>query len=156
MTRICVSELTIIGSEDALSTGRDQAIISANAGILLIGPLRTKLQWNLNQNPYIFIQENVFKNIGCDMATIWLVLNVLTHAQDAHMPMRTGPSVNGLPRVRVDPYDLTCSVSIKIQKFPFNKKRLKKASASWWHFLWPDCVKKTYWLFNCPIVSFGL
>ena len=38
---ICVSKLTIIGSDKGLSPGRRQAIIWTNAGILLIGPLRT-------------------------------------------------------------------------------------------------------------------
>ena len=38
---ICVSELTIIGSDNGLSPSRRQAIIWTNAGILLIGPLRT-------------------------------------------------------------------------------------------------------------------
>ena len=41
MTHICVSKLTIIGSDNGLSPGRRQAIIWTNAGILLIGPLRT-------------------------------------------------------------------------------------------------------------------
>ena len=41
MTHICVCELTIIGSDNGLSSGRRQAIIRTNAGILLIGPLRT-------------------------------------------------------------------------------------------------------------------
>ena len=35
---ICVSQLTIIGSDNGLSPGRHQAIIWTNAGILLIGP----------------------------------------------------------------------------------------------------------------------
>ena len=39
MTHICVSNVTIIGSDDGLSPERRQAIISTNAGILLIGPL---------------------------------------------------------------------------------------------------------------------
>ena len=38
---ICVSELTIIGSDNGLSPGRRQAIIRTNDGILLIGPLGT-------------------------------------------------------------------------------------------------------------------
>ena len=38
---ICVSKLTIIGSDNGLSPGRHQAIIWTNAGILLIGPLGT-------------------------------------------------------------------------------------------------------------------
>ena len=40
---ICVSELTIIGSDNGLSPGRHQAIIRINAGILLIRPLGTNL-----------------------------------------------------------------------------------------------------------------
>ena len=39
VTHICVSELTIIGSDNGLSPGRRQAIIRTNAGILLIRPL---------------------------------------------------------------------------------------------------------------------
>ena len=41
--QICISELTIIGSDNGLSPGRRQAIIWTNAGILLIGPFRTNL-----------------------------------------------------------------------------------------------------------------
>ena len=41
MTHICVSELTIIGSDNGLLPSRHQAIIWTNAGILLIGPLGT-------------------------------------------------------------------------------------------------------------------
>ena len=41
VTHICVSELTIVGSDNGLSPGRRQAIIWTNDGILLIGPLGT-------------------------------------------------------------------------------------------------------------------
>ena len=41
VTHICVSKLTIIGSNNSLSPVRRQAIIWTNAGILLIGPLGT-------------------------------------------------------------------------------------------------------------------
>ena len=41
MTHICVSELTIIGSDNGLSPERRQAIIWTSAGILLIEPLGT-------------------------------------------------------------------------------------------------------------------
>ena len=40
-THICVSNLTIIGSDNGLSPERRQAIIWTNAGILLTGPLGT-------------------------------------------------------------------------------------------------------------------
>ena len=43
VTLICVSKLTIIGSDNGLSPGRRQAIIWTNAGILLIRPTETKL-----------------------------------------------------------------------------------------------------------------
>ena len=42
VTHICVSKLTIIGSDNGLSPGRRQAIIWTNTEILLIGPLGTK------------------------------------------------------------------------------------------------------------------
>ena len=41
MMHICVSKLTIIGSDDGLLPGRRQAIICTNEWILLIGPLGT-------------------------------------------------------------------------------------------------------------------
>ena len=41
MTHICVSKLTIIGSDNGLSPGRLQAIIGTNARILLIRTLGT-------------------------------------------------------------------------------------------------------------------
>ena len=53
VTHICVSKLTIIGSDNGLPPGRHQAIIWTNAGILLIGPLGI----NLNE---ILIQFNTF------------------------------------------------------------------------------------------------
>ena len=42
VTHICVSKLIIIGSDNGLSPRRRQAVIWTNAGILSIGPLRTK------------------------------------------------------------------------------------------------------------------
>ena len=41
VTHICVSDLTIIGSDNGLSPGRRQVIIWTNVRILLIGPLGT-------------------------------------------------------------------------------------------------------------------
>ena len=41
VTHICVSKLTIIGSDNGLSPGRRHAIIWTNAGIMLIRPLGT-------------------------------------------------------------------------------------------------------------------
>ena len=78
VTHICVSKLTIIGSDNGLSPDRRQAIIWTNAGILLIGPLRT----NFNE---ILIEIHTFllKKMHLIMSS-WkwrpfsLGLNVLT------------------------------------------------------------------------------
>ena len=40
-THICVSKVSIIGSDNGLSPGRRQAIIWTNAGLLSIGPIET-------------------------------------------------------------------------------------------------------------------
>ena len=56
-THICVSKLTIIGSDNGLSPSRRQPIIWTN------WTLWNKIQWNFNRNPYIFIQENAFENV---------------------------------------------------------------------------------------------
>ena len=62
-THICVSKLTIIGSDNGLSPDRRQAIIWTNAGLLFIGPLG-------NRNSNIFIQENAFESVVCKTAAI--------------------------------------------------------------------------------------
>ena len=77
VTHICVSNLTIIGSDNGLSPGRRQAIIWTNAGILLNGPLGT----NFNEM-FIKIHTFSFKKIHLKMASAkWrpfcLGLNVL-------------------------------------------------------------------------------
>ena len=69
VTHICVSKLTIIGSDNGLSPDRRQAITWTNAG-LLFWTLRNKLQWNLNRNSKIFIQENAFECVVCETAAI--------------------------------------------------------------------------------------
>ena len=56
MTHIYVGKLTITGSDKGMSTGRRQAIIGTNAGILLIGPSET----NFNQKQKILIENHTF------------------------------------------------------------------------------------------------
>ena len=64
MTHICVSRLTIIGTDNGLSPGRRQAIIWTNAGILLIGPLGT----NFNETS-IAIHTFSFKKIHLKLSS---------------------------------------------------------------------------------------
>ena len=71
MTHICIGNLTIIGSDNGLSSGQHQAIAWTNVGILLIGPLGTNFSEMLfSQNSNIFIQENALQNVVCEMASI--------------------------------------------------------------------------------------
>ena len=46
--------------------------------------LGNKLQWNLNRYLYIFIQENVFENVVCEMVAICLGHNVLNDFYRLH------------------------------------------------------------------------
>ena len=70
---ICVSEVTIIVSDNGFSPGWHQAMIWTNDEILLIWPIVTNKNFKRN----IFIQENAFERDVCKMATICPSLNVL-------------------------------------------------------------------------------
>ena len=52
--------------------------------IIVNWTLRNKLQWNLTRNSNIFIQENAFESVVCEMASICLGLNVLAKAAHSH------------------------------------------------------------------------
>ena len=70
VTHICGRKIIIIGSLNGLSSGRRQAIIWNNAGTLLIGLLRINLSDFFYRNQYIFIEENMFKNVVCETCPI--------------------------------------------------------------------------------------
>ena len=65
MTHICIGKLTIIGSDNGLSPGRRQAIISTNVEMLLIWPL----------GHFNFIKENAFENV------VWKKVAILSRPQ---------------------------------------------------------------------------
>ena len=67
VTHVCVSRLTITGSENgwtAPSHYLNQCWIIAN------WTLRNKFQWNFNRNSNIFIHENAIESVVCEMAFI--------------------------------------------------------------------------------------
>ena len=64
VTHICVSKLTIIGSDNGLSPGRRQAIIWSSARILLIEPLGTNFS-----EISIAIQTFSFKKMHLNMSS---------------------------------------------------------------------------------------
>ena len=70
VTHICVTELTIIGSDNGLSPDRRQAIIWTNAGLLLIGPLWTNFSEILIEIITFSFKENAFESVVCETAAI--------------------------------------------------------------------------------------
>ena len=64
VTHICVSKLTIIGSDNGLSPGQRQAIIWNNAGLLLIEPIGTNFS-----EISIGIQRFSFKEMHLNMSS---------------------------------------------------------------------------------------
>ena len=82
VTHICVSKLTIIGSDNDLSPGRRQAIIWTNAGILLIGTLGTNFSEILSEIHTFSFKEMHFKTSSAKWRPFCLGLNVLINAID--------------------------------------------------------------------------
>ena len=85
---ICVSKLTIIGSDNGLSPGWRQAIIWTYAELL--SKLRNKFLWFfLFWNAYIFIQENAFEKchlqngVSFVSASVSLIMTHSSHEQIA-------------------------------------------------------------------------
>ena len=68
VTHICVSKLTIIGSDNGLLPGRCQAIIWTNAAILLIRTLRTNFNEILCKIIYFHSRQCIW-NV-CEMSAI--------------------------------------------------------------------------------------
>ena len=89
VTHICVSKLTIIGSDNGLSPGRRQAIIWTNAGILLIRILRTNFSDILSKIHSFSFKKMHLKMSSAKWRLFCLGLNELNNA----MPLPLGPSL---------------------------------------------------------------
>ena len=72
VTRICVGNLTIIGSDNCLSPGRRHAIIWTDAAMLLIGPSKTdfNVQENLQMSPDSKVHGANMGPSGADMTQV--------------------------------------------------------------------------------------
>ena len=88
VTHICVSKLTIIGSDNGLSPDRRQVIIWTNAGILLIGPLGTNFSGTLIEILTFSYKKMRLKVSSARWRPFCLGLNVL----NAESPIFNGPS----------------------------------------------------------------
>ena len=91
MTHICVSDLTIIGSDNGLSPGRRQAIIRTNAGILLIRTLGTNFSEILIKILIFQFKKMRLKVSSAKRRPSCLSLNVLTFTNG--VPGRRGGTI---------------------------------------------------------------
>ena len=76
---ICVSKLTIIGSDNGLSLGRRQAIIWTNDGILMTWPLRTNFSEILSKIQIFSFKKMHLKTSSAKWRPFFLGLNVLRY-----------------------------------------------------------------------------
>ena len=77
VTHICISNLTIIGSDNGLLPGRRQAIICTNAGILLIWTLGTNFSETLSEINTFSFKKMYLKMSSGKWWPFCLSLNVL-------------------------------------------------------------------------------
>ena len=64
----CINKLTIIGSDHLVGIKP----LSEPMQEYCNSDIRNKLQWNLKQNSYIFIQEYVFENVVLEIGSFCL------------------------------------------------------------------------------------
>ena len=89
VTHICVGGLAIIGSDNGLSPGRRQAFIWTNAGILLIGPLRTNFNEMIFQIRKFWLKKMHMKMSSAKWQPFCLGIIVLKeHMSEAHQTMK--------------------------------------------------------------------
>ena len=91
VTHICVGKPTIIGADNGLSPDRSQAIISINAGIMLIAPLVTHFSEILNGIQTFSFKKMHLKMSSAEWRPFFLGLNVLRNANYVHI----GPAPQG-------------------------------------------------------------
>ena len=134
VTHICVSKLTIIGSDYGLSPGRRQAIIYTNAGILLIGPLGTNFSEVLIWNLYIFIKKMHLKMLSGKWRPFYLSLNVLSscfiaQARLTYLWIKTDSC--GLVTVNMSEVYIHQSSPMETNEQTFSLKILNYSQISW-------------------------
>ena len=89
VTHICISNLTIISSDNGLSPGGCQDIIWTNSGILLIGPLGTDFNKALIEiHTFSFTKSHLKKMLYGKWRQFCLGLNVIMNSLNyLHVPM---------------------------------------------------------------------
>ena len=77
VTHICASKQTTIGSDNGLPPGQRQSIIWTYAGILLIGPLRTKFSESWSKFIHFHLKKMHLKMSSGNWRPFGLALNML-------------------------------------------------------------------------------
>ena len=86
---ICISKLTIIGSDNGLSPGRRQTIIWINVGILFIGTIGTNFSETLIEIYTFSFEKMPLKMLSGKWQPFCLGLNVLIHVVQHTIPTRS-------------------------------------------------------------------
>ena len=132
---ICISNLTIIGSDNGLLPGRRQAIIWANAGILLNRPLGTNFSDILIAIYILSFKKTKFKQWSEKWQPFCLSLNVLKLLP--HLPgeneliFLTWITISSIPRIITAAWNTSVHTTARIPPWKFTHK---------WGIL-----KKIYW-----------
>ena len=92
VTHTCVGKLTITGSDNGLSSGRHQAIIRTNAGILLIGTLGTNFSEFLSKIQTFLLKKIRLKMSSAKCCSFRRGLNVLRDPFHNGFIMESWPS----------------------------------------------------------------
>ena len=85
VAHICISKLTIIGSDNGLSPGRREAIIWINAGLLLIRTLGTNFSEILSEIHTFSFKKMHLKMSSAKLRQFCLDLNVLRHCHSYYI-----------------------------------------------------------------------
>ena len=108
VTHICVSKLSILGSDNGLSPGRRQAIIWTNAELLLIGPWGTNFSEILIEILAFSFKKMRLKVSSAKRRPFWLGLNVLMISRGNNL---------AVPVVRIWAWNIYCTpISVWHQK----------------------------------------
>ena len=94
---LCIGNLTIIVSYNGLSSGQRQAIIWANAGILLNGPLWTNFSEILIEILTFSFKKMQFKALSVKWQLFCLCLNLCSHSWSIFMMLLVVASFMNIP-----------------------------------------------------------
>ena len=107
MTHICVSKLTILGSDNGLSPGRRQAIIWTNAEILLIRPLGTNFNEILIGNQTFSFKKIHLKMLSAKWRPFCLGLNEINTRVHVWIKSKTKGWIQGISVLEIGRIDIS-------------------------------------------------